>query len=428
MRPLLRILAFFVIASACGFAQTRGERPNAPAFDYEAARLSKLATAVRITDEISLDGRLDEPVWQTAPAATDFYQWQRPGVLATEQTEARFLYDDDNLYVGVIMWDSDIGGRVVNELKEDFNFRDTDGITVLIDTLHDRRSGFTFGTNPAGAKRDGQLSNDGGQNNDFDTVWDVKVSVNEDSWIAEYVIPFKSLRFRDIPQQEWGLNLSRRVLRKNEESMWSPIPVRFTAIKISLAGTLRGIENVRQGRNLKVKPYAAAGITQVRTGNEMQTMRSLTRLNDYDGGVDLKYGITPSLTFDTTYHTDFAQVEVDQQQVNLTRFNLFFPEKRDFFLENAGTFNFGTANTFGANASNLVPFFSRRIGLSASGTPIPIVGGARLSGQAGRYDLGFLMMKTDEFGGTPSNNYAVGRVKRNLLTRSSVGAIFTNRE
>ena len=435
MKSLIRVFVIYLAVVSPVLAQGqrggRGGELARSSFDYEAVRQKKIVTAVRISDKISIDGHLEERAWQLAVPATDFYQWQKQGVPATEQTEARFLYDDDNLYVGVTMWDSDIAHRVVNELKEDFNFRDTDGITLLLDPLHDRRSGFTFGTNPAGAKRDGQLSNDGGQNNDFDNVWDVKVSVGEDRWIAEYVVPFKSLRFKDTPVQEWGVNFSRRLLRNNEESMWSPIPVRFSAIKISLAGTLQGIENIHQGRNLKIKPFITAGVTQARVGDQMQTIRSLGQLTGtgkgYEGGVDAKYGLSASVTLDATYHTDFAQVEVDQQQVNLTRFNLFFPEKRDFFLENAGTFNIG-AGGFGVNNANMLPFFSRRIGLSASGTPIPIAGGARVSGKADKYDFGFLTMKTERLGSLPSNNYMVGRMRRNLLTRSWFGGIMTSRD
>ena len=184
-------------------------------------------------------------------------------------------------------------------------------------------------------------------NNDWDGVWDVKVSVQEDGWIAEFVIPFTTFRFSNAPTQEWGLNLGRKILRRNEDSQWAPIPIRYRAIsKISLAGTLTGLENIRPGRNLKIKPYVSGGSTQVRTdagtaGVNHALVQSLGRVKDYDGGVDIKYGVGPSLTLDGTYHTDFAQVEVDQQQVNLTRFSLFFPEKRDFFIENAGNFGFG---------------------------------------------------------------------------------------
>ena len=410
IQPLLA-LAIGVLASLPSFAQE-----PAP-IDYAAIRLQKVVAAVRVTESITLDGRLDEPAWKLAIPATDFMQYQPfHGQPSGERSEVRFIYDDDNLYIGFICFDSQADKMVVNDVKEDFNFNGTDGIGVLIDSLHDRRSGFLFGTNPAGAKRDSQVTNDNQFGDDWDSVWDVKVSRNDEGWIAEYMIPFKTLRFSDSPSQEWGLNMNRRILRLNEESMWSPYPIRFRMSRISTGGTLKGIENIRQGLNLRIKPFVTAEFTQT-------ARRSTQWSGDYDGGVDLKYSITPSLTFDGTYRTDFAQVEVDQQQVNLTRFNLFFPEKRDFFLENAGTFAFGA----GGNAGNLVPFFSRRIGLSADGTPIPIIGGARASGQLNRYDIGVLTMKTERQGATPSSNYAVGRIKRNLMTSSWVGALITSR-
>ena len=305
----------------------------------------------------------------------------------------------------------------LNELTQDFNFGQSDALNLVLDSLHDRRSGFMFMTNPGGARRDGQITNDGEIGNiDWDGVWDVKVTRNEQGWIAEYMIPFKTLRFTGSPTQEWGFNLTRAIRRINEESHWAPIPIRFRATRVSLAGTLRGLENIKQGRNINIKPFFVAGQNQVRTGGRMETVRSLGTFKDYDGGVDGKYSLTPSLTLDATYRTDFAQVEADQQQVNLTRFNLFFPEKRDFFLENSGIFGFGPGG-------NLLPFFSRRIGLSAAGTPIPIIGGTRISGRVGDYDTGFLAMKTEGQGLTPSNNYVVGRVKRNLLRNSWIGAL-----
>jgi hypothetical protein len=410
------------------FAQQRGgQRGGASPINYETAWRDKNVTAIRITEKITLDGRLEEPAWALAIPATDFTQWARPGVPATNKTEAKFLYDNDNLYVSVNCWDKDIAHRVVNELKEDFGFRDTDGVSVLIDSLHDRQSGFNFGANPAGARRDQQLSNDGAiLNGDWDGVWDVKVSIDDRGWIAEFRIPFKTLRFSNAPVQEWGVNISRRVLSLSEEDMWSPVPIRFPCcIRPSQMGTLHGLENIHPGRNLGVKPFFTSGITDVRNGSQLQRIRSLGKFKDYDGGVDLKYGVTKSLTFDATYHTDFAQVEADTQQVNLTRFNLFFPEKREFFLENAGLFNVGPGG-------NLVPFFSRRIGLSSSGTPIPIAGGARLTGKAGRYDIGLLTMKTQKLESAtstiPANNYVVGRFKRNLLARSYIGTLVTNRD
>ena len=426
MKILIRAAAFYFLGNALGFAQ-------AITIDYEAVRQTKVVSALRITDKITIDGKLEEPAWKQALPAKDFLQ-QRPrnGEPAVEKTEVWFLYDDDNLYVGAICFDADLAHSVVHELREDFQFGQSDLFSVHFDTLHDRRSAFSFGTSPEGAKRDQQLSNDGELTNiDWDGVWDVKVSKNNEGWIAEFVIPFKTLRFSNEPVQVWGVNITRYVLRNNAESSWSPVPLRYRTSRVSLSGTLTGLENIHQGRNLKVKPFVTAGITQVRSGNQLQTLQSLTRLKDYDVGVDAKYSLTPSLTLDTTYRTDFAQVEVDQQQVNLTRFNLFFPEKRDFFLENAGTFSFGPGFGLGGTGS-LVPFFSRRIGLSSSGTPIPIVGGARLTGRISRYDLGFLSMKTERFtegsGSTPANTYSVARVKRNLLKNSWAGALLTNRD
>jgi len=396
---------------------------QAVAIDHDAIRLTRIVTAVRIAEAITLDGRLDEPAWQQAAPGTDFIQkFPDNGAPSTERTEVRFLYDDDNLYVGFICFDSDPARLLIKDLREDFEFNATDLVQVFIDSLHDKRSGFAFSVNPAGAKRDTQVANADRTNQDWDGVWDAKVSRDDEAWYAEYAIPFKTLRFSNAPSQEWGVNASRKVLHKNEETNWAPVPIRYSGTRADQAGTLRGLENIRQGRNLKIKPFLIGGGTTTRASGAPNTTW------DRDGGFDAKYSLTPALTLDATYRTDFAQVEVDQQQVNLTRFNLFFPEKRDFFLENSGTFAFGPAQRNFNNPSNLVPFFSRRIGLSAAGTPIPIVGGARVSGQAGSYDVGVLAMKTEESGSTPSNSYLVGRVKRNLLNTSFVGAIVTDRE
>ncbi len=433
MNSMSRILIICLLSAVAAHAgaQSNGNRddPVAPleAIDYETIPLEKIVTAVRSTDQMVLDGRLDEPIWEAATPATGFYTLRpRPGEPSEAQTEVRIVYDDDNLYVGFISFDSDPTDNVV-VLREDFTSRETDGVSMVIDSLHDRRSAYQFGTNPAGAKRESHITNNGQYNNDWDSVWDVKVSVNDESWIAEFAIPFKTLRFSQSPTQEWGINLNRFVVRTNEQSFWSPIPVRYGMSRISQAGTLRGLEGIRQGRNLKVKPFAITGVTQIAGADG-----AIGTTTDYDGGVDLKYSLTPSLTLDATYRTDFAQVEVDQQQVNLTRFNLFFPEKRDFFLENAGTFSFGDTG----RGANLVPFFSRSIGLN-SGTPIPIVGGARVTGQVGQYDVGFLTMKTERFSddgrssgdarSLPSNDYLVARVKRNFSTSSWIGSMLTNR-
>jgi hypothetical protein len=297
--------------------------PSAP-IDYEAVRISKVVDAIRITeDEISLDGRLDEAAWQRAAPATDFIQMNpRPGEPARHRTEVRFLYDDTNLYVGVMCFQSEDAPIVINDIVQDFNFGQSDALNLVLDTLHDRRSAFMFMTNPGGARRDAQTNDGGGGNTDWDGVWDVKVSRFAGGWIAEFEVPFKTVRFSRSPAQEWGFNMTRAVRSVNETSNWAPIPIRFSGTRASLAGTLRGIESIRQGRNVNVKPFIVAGATQVRAGDTLQTTRSLGRVKDYDGGVDAKYSLTPSLTLDATYRTDFAQVEADQQQVNLTRFNI----------------------------------------------------------------------------------------------------------
>lgn len=398
--------------------------------DYTIARFDRIVTAVRAHGPITLDGKLLEGDWSTAEPAANFIQWEpNPGAPATDSTEVRFLYDSSNLYIGARCFDSRPDRMVVNELKEDFQGSESDGFGIFLDTLHDLRSGFFFGTNPAGAKRDGQIFNDGDQMNmDWDGVWDVKTSRDDHGWTAEFIIPFKTLRFSQSQSQTWGLNIIRRVRRTNEDSHWSPLPRRYRVNRASMAGTLIGLEGISQGRNLKVKPYFTTGVTQFRSDDVFK------RKFDRDGGVDLKYGLTQSLTLDLTYRTDFSQVEVDRQQVNLTRFNIFFPEKREFFLENSGLFSFGAGGGMGRGGpggpggSNLIPFFSRRIGLNADGNPVPILGGSRVSGKVGNYDVGFLAMKTDRVEGTPSNNFAVGRVKRNFMRNSWVGALVTNRD
>jgi hypothetical protein len=425
MNTAIHVLALCLIAVLPALAQDApgaaagAPQSPAPEIDYETAHLSRVATAVRTTERIVIDGRLDEPAWELAPPAKDFIQkvpfTNRP---ESERTEVRFLYDGDNLYIGVFCFDSDPSSIAVNDLEKDFSFRGSDNIQIAFDSLYDRRSAFSFRTNPAGARADAQVI-DNVINHDWDVVWDVRTSINDQGWVAEFVVPFKSLRFSSAQKQVWGLNITRKLIRRNEDTFWSPLPVRYGISRTSLYGTLVGLENITPGRNLKVTPFVTAGSTRFRSAGN--PAGAFTADTDFDGGVDLKYSVTPSLTFDATYRTDFAQVEVDQQQVNLTRFSLFFPEKRDFFLENAGIFVFGTGNNF-------VPFFSRRIGLSDAGTPVPILGGGRLTGRTGPYEVGVITMRTQSEGATPANAFAVGRVKRNLWTNSWIGALGTNRD
>jgi len=402
--------------------QAAGQATTAqPTIDYNTARLDRIVHALRVDEPIAIDGKLTEPAWQRAQPATHFVQWNpSPGKPASYDTDARFLYDGQNLYVGVRCFDPEPDKITVSGLEREFNSGIQDGIGLFFDSMHDGQTGFYFATNPVGAHHDFQSSaDDAYRNNDWEGVWDVKVTIDEQGWVAEFVLPFKTLRFSNDPNQEWGLNIMRRIRRYNEDSHWAPLPRRYRVARSSMAGTLTGLENIHPGRNLKIKPFGISKTIDTLLAPGSQ---------HFDGGLDVKYGLTESITTDFSYRTDFSQVEADQQQVNLTRFNLFFPEKREFFLENSGIF--GVASSAGASGStsdNVIPFFSRRIGLSATGIPIPIEGGARLSGKAGVYDIGVLAMRTGEFGVLPADTFLVGRLRRTFRGQSSIGAIMTSR-
>ena len=387
------------------------------------AAQSRVLAARRATTPIAVDGRLDEPDWRVAPATSDFVQ-RTPdtGLAATERTEVRVVFDEDNVYIGVMCYDSEPDQLITKDLRRDYGTQDSDSVAVFLNPLNDDLSGLTFSTNPAGARFDMQSSKDGDEANaDWDGVWNVRVTTSEQGWAAEFEIPFKTLRFNKEQADEWGFNVLRRIRRRNEESNWAALPLRYRMVRASLAGRLRGVRDVRPGRNLKVKPFV---IGMVR---DLPSLPTPCRDDDVDGGLDLKYGMTPSVTLDLTYRTDFSQVEVDRQQVNLTRFSLFFPEKREFFLENRGAFTVATAPS-GLGDSNLIPFFSRRIGLSADGSPIPVVGGARVSGKVGTYDLGVLTMRTEETAEVPGTTFLVGRVAKHLRPNTWIGALATVRE
>ncbi|MBI4479596.1 MAG: carbohydrate binding family 9 domain-containing protein [Acidobacteria bacterium] len=385
----------------------------------------KTVAAMRISSAIRMDGVLDEAVWQEAEPASQFVQAEPyEGEAATELTEVKLLYDNENLYIGVYCRDSAPDGILVNSLKEDFSPEDADSFEVILDTLGDQRNGFLFITNPRGAKRDSQVSDEGRTvNANWDAVWDVRARTSRDGWSAEMVIPFRSLSLeKNRAEQLWGINFSRRIRRKNEIDFWSFVPRRYSITRLSLAGQLDGLEGIERGRNLKLKPFVVAEANKFARNDHV--------IRKGKEGVDLKYNVTPSLTLDLTANTDFSQVEVDEQQINLTRFPLFFPEKREFFLENEGIFQFGDIpGERGPERSRETQlFFSRRVGLSKDGDPIPIWGGMRLSGQVGDYSLGLLNMQTKKFGGQPGNNFSAVRLKRNVLANSDVGAIFVNRQ
>ncbi len=385
-----------------------------------AAQDDKIITALYVEGPIMIDGNLDEPQWTQAQPGGDFVQNEpRTGEPATEQTEVRLLYDDENLYVGVYCFDSaGKEGVTVTEVKRDYRPFDNDHFSFVLDTFNDNRNGFLFGTNPQGAQREGQVEGDGASNNfDWDAIWYVKAKITEKGWQAEFSIPFKTLRFKSLESQRWGVNFLRVIRRKNEQTYWSPIPRPYRLPRVSLAGALEGLSGVQQGRNLYVKPYLSAPIVR-REEDDVDFVP--------DVGFDIKYGVTPGLTLDLTANTDFSQVEADTQQINLTRFSLFFPEKREFFLENTDLFQFGKSGNGFRAGRDMIPFFSRRIGLS-QGEVVPILGGARLSGRAGQYRMGIITMQADEFEETPSTNFSVIRVSRDVLSKSDIGGIFVNK-
>lgn len=386
-----------------------------------ALQQERRVSAVRSSEPIVLDGNLDDPAWELAAAAEDFIQTEpRQGEPATERTEVRFLYDQDYLYIGANCLDSaGASGLVVNDVTRDFDSSNSDYFTVLLDTFDDNRNGFLFGTNPQGAKRDGQMGGDGAYPNfDWDGVWHVEVRITDTGWQVEMAIPFQTLRFQEAPSQVWGVNFMRRIRRKNELVHWSPIPRPYFISRVSLAGELEGLESVSRGRNLYVKPYLSLPVLR-RQDDDVDFVPEV--------GLDVKYGLGGSLTLDMTVNTDFAQVEADLQQINLTRFSLFFPEKREFFLENASIFEFGRAlRGFASIRQDVIPFFSRRIGIS-QGRLVPILGGGRLTGRAGAYTLGLLSMQADEFEELPTTNFSVVRVRRDIFKNSDVGGIFVNK-
>ena len=384
----------------------------------------KILAASRTETAPTLDGDvLGDPAWSEATAAEGFVQ-NAPdeGRPATERTEVFITYDDENLYVGVVCHDRDPSGIIVSEILRDASLKDTDSFQILLDTFDNDQSAFIFGTNPAAIQYDGQVTRDGlGENGglgNFDVNWDgnwsVAASRFDAGWSAEMAIPFRTLRYPATNPQTWGVNFQRNIRRHNETAFWSPIPRQFNLTRVSLAGRLDAVEPAFQ-RLLQLTPYVVAEVERGRNGSSGTE-------DDGDAGFDLKYGLTPSLTFDATYNPDFAQVEADVQRINFDRFGLFFPEKRPFFLENGGLFKVGLP-------AELELFFSRRIGLAPDGREIPIDGGVRLSGQSGKTRIGMLYMRTDELEpGLGDEEFGVLRVSQDLGDRSSVGFILTNRD
>jgi hypothetical protein len=401
----------------------------------DAGRVTVRAVRVSGDDVPQIDGILDEALYQRLPPITDFVQ-QDPdeGQLATEPTLVWLMFDDQNLYIAARCRDSQPHRIVANDMRRDgSNVSQNDNLSVVIDTYHDRRNGYEFLMNSIGGAWDTQVTDERDANRNWNTVWVPRSRRDAEGFTVEIAIPFRSLRYRGAGPQEWGINIRRNVRWKNELSYLSPVPRQYGArgiLRFSDAATLVGLEAPPASLNLEVKPYALGGVKADRLIDP-----AFDNTFDRNAGFDVKYGITQSLTTDFTYRTDFAQVEDDDQQVNLTRFSLFFPEKRDFFLEGQGLFAFGGASTTpptgaatSAPVNTPVLFFSRRIGLNGN-RAVPIEAGGRLTGKAGRYSIGLLDIQTDASreARAPSTNFAVVRLKRDILRRSYIGFIGTNR-
>ncbi|MSR23231.1 MAG: hypothetical protein EXR92_06800 [Gemmatimonadetes bacterium] len=375
-----------------------------------------------------IDGFLNDEVWGRAALVDEFVQQEpREGAAASERTEVRVLYDGASLFLGVLALDSSPGSVAATDMRRDgTQILNEDNFEVILDTFMDSRSAYMFVVSPLGAMLDQQVFEEGegrqgsssNVNREWDGVWEASAHRTPEGWTAEIRIPMVTLRFPDSNPQSWGINFMRSIAHKNEVVFWAPIPRAFALTRVSLAGTLTGLDSLDRGRDLRLKPYVAAG------GRSTLSEGVSDRSGQRDVGLDVKYGVTASLNLDMTINTDFAQAEADNEQVNLTRFPLFFPEKRDFFLENAGQFNVATAG----DGQRADLFFSRQIGILDSGERVPIVAGARLTGKVGQNNIAAMGIQTEDTFGQPGENFLVARYSRDILSRSKVGGLVTNRQ
>jgi hypothetical protein len=397
----------------------------APAAHAQAPAVStttRSAVVTRTGEAITVDGVLDEPVWAAAPKIGDLVQRQPvPGARPSETTEVVLLYDEDHIYIGVTADDSEPRAVIGTQMARDGSLASDDRIEILLDTFRDQRSAFYFATNPAGALVDGLTFANGGLNTDWDAIWRVRTARTARGWSAEFAIPFKSLNFPK-GRHVWGFNIARHVYRKLEEVRWSGARLETTFLQVSEAGEIAGLQGLSQGIGLDVRPFLAGRALHTRAARD-------TELRGRPG-LDLFYSITPSLKLTATFNTDFGETEVDARQINLSRFSLLFPEKRAFFLEDAGVFSFastgpGTPGGIPSAGADVFPFFSRRIGL-LQGAEVPLDAGAKLTGRIGRTDLGVLAVRTGDLEDVASaRSLFVARVKRNLFQQSYVGVILS---
>jgi hypothetical protein len=390
-----------------------------PATPVKALRAHRIASPVRV------DGVLDDEAWQSAESVSDFVQ-QDPhlGDPVSERTEVRVLVDHEAIYFGIVCHDSDPRGLIARELRRDNPFAGDDHVEILLDTFHDHRNAYHFAVNPLGTQYDALITDEGHDiNAEWNERWWSETRITADGWTAEIRIPLTALR--SAPDLDtFGVNFKRYIRRKNESAHWTGWSRDYPFLQVSQAGHLEGVEQLKTGLRLRVKPYLLGGFRDTGTS----AASDVRRLSDI-GLETVRFSVTPGLTAELTANTDFAQTEVDDAVVNLTRFPLFFPERREFFLERAGIFEFGLGGRRGGAAErNLQMFFSRRIGLTDDRLPVPVRGGAKLVGHAAGLDIGLLEMQTGRLDATPGSNYLVFRAKRNVFSRSNVGVFASNRQ
>ncbi len=376
-----------------------------------------------IVDEITLDGVLDEAVWKSARPIGDLVQRQpTPGGEPSERTDVFLLRDADNLYIGVKAYDAEPEKIIGTQMSRDASLGSDDRIQILLDTYSDRQNAFYFATNPAGALVDGLIFGNRTLNTNWDAIWDVRTTQSDEGWTAEFVIPFKSLNF---PKNKsvWKFNIARNIFRKLEEVFWSGARIETPFLQVSEAGRIENMTQLNQGIGLTMRPFVAGTWINNKTTTGKDDF-------EFEPGFDALYNITPNLKLTTTVNTDFGETEVDARQINLTRFSLFFPEKRSFFLEDVGVFNFASTGPrppggIPGTGTDVHPFFSRRIGL-LNGQEVPIDFGGKLTGKIGRTDVGVLNVQTRDTSIVENKNFLVARVKQNILEQSYVGGLFTH--
>lgn len=400
-----------------GHLATAGNNQDFPA-DPQTGKRSFFVT--EISDPITVDGVLDEPIWSSAPNIGDLVQQQpHTGEPPSERTEVILLRDADYLYIGVRAYDSEPDKVIGTQMVRDGLISADDRIEILLDTFCDQRNAFYFATTPAGALVDGLAFGNQDLNTDWDAIWDLRTTRSDSGWVAELAIPFKSLNFPS-GSEVWGFNFARNIFRKQEEDYWSGARLETDFLQISEAGEISNMTGLNQGIGLDVRPFLAS--TWLSRRGESDDI-------DLEPGLDIFYNITPSLNLTGTINTDFGETEVDERQINLTRFSLFFPEKRSFFLEDVGVFDFASTGPIPPGGipragADVYPFFSRRIGL-LDGREVPIDVGVKLTGKVNNTDIGFMGVRTGSTNFVEDKTFYVGRFKQDLFEQSYVGGIFT---